>query len=280
MVSAITKILSCAALLSASHSPKVLAAMGKFNAAQVSTVSERVEIVRYNQARTAKVRIGDRLKFAIWNVHKFTDDLALRTVDYFSHVADFVFIEESMVGGRYERFFKNLGTMQWLSAQSFSKGQSEFTGVTTGTRFAVANSYGVRSNAREPILKTPKMFVVTEIPIEGVANTLMVVNIHGINFVGNGDYASQLIQLEAVLKSHAGPIVLAGDFNLWSIDRAIMVHTLAKRVGLDYVPLTDDHRGLPLDQILVRGLRPHEARVMVDLEGSDHLPLWAELELL
>jgi endonuclease/exonuclease/phosphatase (EEP) superfamily protein YafD len=280
MVSAITRILSCVALLSASGASNVSAGLSAKAAQAPPVAADRVGLLHYNSQRSAKLKVGDRLKFAIWNVHKFTDSLALDTVEYFSETADFILLQESMVGGRYNSFFQNMADHQWLSAQSFSKGKFVFTGVTTGTRYQVSNSYGIRSDAREPILKTPKMLVVTELPIEGMSVKLMVVNIHGINFVSNADYASQLDQLIPILKEHQGPVVLAGDFNMWSIDRALMLNEVARLADLEYVPLDDDHRTLPLDQMFVRGLLPHEARVMNDINGSDHRPLWVDLELL
>ncbi len=249
-------------------------------AVQAAAISnDRVDLVRYNPSATDVLKRGQTLKFFVWNVHKYTDEQAERTVAYMSKVADFVFIEESMMGGEFEKFYRSLKAMTWLSALSFSTDPAVFTGVTTGTHFTISNSFGVRSTAREPITVTAKMIVVTELPIEGTKETLLVANIHGINFVNNYDYATQLMQVQEILLAHKGPIVFGGDFNMWSLDRALMLHRLATNVGLDYVPLADDHRTLMLDQMFTRGLIVKSARVMVDLEGSDHLPLWAELIL-
>jgi endonuclease/exonuclease/phosphatase (EEP) superfamily protein YafD len=242
--------------------------------------SDRVGLIKYNSVSTPTARPGDTLKFFIWNVAKYDDPESVRAVTRYSQLADFVLIEESMMGGTYADFYKSLSGLNWYSAASFEKNQGEWTGVTTGTRLAVSGAFGIRSNGREPFLHTPKMIVITEHPIVGRTDKLWVVNIHGINFVDASVYVTQINQLEKALATHQGPIVLAGDFNLWSVDRALIVNAMATRIGLHYVPLKDDYRtGIPFDHIFTRGMTTVATEYMNGQGGSDHKPMWGEFKI-
>lgn len=45
----------------------------------------------------------------------------------------------------------------------------------------------------------------------------MVINIHAINFsIGVEVYGKQLDAIGEQVKRHAGPVIMAGDFNAWS----------------------------------------------------------------
>ncbi len=135
--------------------------------------------------------------------------------------------------------------------------------------------------ASEPWLGIPKSTLVTRHRLGD--EVLLAVNVHGVNFtVGTRPYRTQLDAIGAVLDAHDGPILLAGDFNTWSDERAAELDRLAGRVGLSPVSLTPDHRvrkaGHPLDHALVRGLEVREAQAPA-ATGSDHNPLLLTLGL-
>ena len=111
-------------------------------------------------------------------------------------------------------------------AASFTNRQGSATGVTTASKVS-ANSVDnppdfVRSQPREPFSRTPKMALISQYPIAGSADQLMVVNVHSINFVVTSKFETQLQQIEEAISSHRGPLLLAGDFNTWISSRMIL----------------------------------------------------------
>lgn len=250
-------------------------------AAQNASVGpgDRTTVERYNSTREKALVPGQKVNVFVWNVHKYTDELARQTVAKKSEIADFVLIQESMMGDGFTAFYESAKSMAWYSAKSFETDPGIFTGVTTGSKYRVVAASGILSYAREPVTSTPKMIVLTEIDIKGRSETLLIANIHGINFVSTAEFASQIEQLQNALLEHKGPIIVAGDFNLWWYERALVLGRMARNVGLDYVWLEGDRRTLPLDQMFVRGLSIVKGRVMSEQGGSDHWPLWGEFVL-
>jgi endonuclease/exonuclease/phosphatase (EEP) superfamily protein YafD len=135
----------------------------------------------------------------------------------------------------------------------------------------------------EPWLRTPKAVTVTEHPLAGRDERLLAINIHAVNFtIGIEDLRRQLEPLVELLAHHAGPAILAGDFNTWSHSRQQLVDELLGMHGLAALEFSDDRRtrafGRPLDHIYVRGLSAESAEV-IPVESSDHNALRARLRI-
>jgi len=131
--------------------------------------------------------------------------------------------------------------------------------------------------AFEPWFGTRKATLVTEYALTDSVETLLVVNIHGINFsFGVNHMQRQLRQAAIVIEQHDGPVLLSGDFNTWRGGRAEVVETIVEGLGLVPLEYEVDHRkrwfGRPLDHIYVRGLRTIHATSM-ELASSDHNPM-------
>lgn len=133
----------------------------------------------------------------------------------------------------------------------------------------------------EPVLRTPKATSITQFRLAGRPDTLLVINVHAVNFsFGLGAYKRQFEQIAGVLEDHEGPVILSGDLNTWRAGRMHAVDALAAAYGLEALAfgdaLADDHRsrffGRPLDHIYVRGLEPVSAHIS-DVSSSDHNPL-------
>jgi endonuclease/exonuclease/phosphatase (EEP) superfamily protein YafD len=143
----------------------------------------------------------------------------------------------------------------------------------------VLTAAGVRAESwcslrtAEPWLRIPKAALVTRYRLAN-GELLSVVNVHGVNFaLGTAEYRAQLDALRARLARHAGPVIVAGDFNTWSEDRKDVVAAVARELGLTAVAYTDDKRsrflGEAVDHVYYRGLRAEPAQV-VTVSSSDH----------
>lgn len=168
---------------------------------------------------------------------------------------------------------------------SFSPGYSNWryrSGVMTYSRFRP--DFFCSLVATEPWLKTPKAASILHFPVRGPIESLLVVNIHVVNFaLGTKAFLGQVDKIGEILKAHQGPIVLGGDFNTWRSDRGEIVMKLAEVHGLQEVVFDNDSRlekfGQVLDYIFVRGFT-------VDLSDtgrvytSDHNPLLVDLRFV
>ena len=132
-------------------------------------------------------------------------------------------------------------------------------------------------SAREPWLRTDKATVITEYALDGLSETLLVVNVHAVNFTfGLGAFEAQIGAAADVIGRHRGPVIFTGDFNTWRQGRLALVSALVAENGLRPVDFERDARkrflGKPLDHVYVRGLDV-EAAVTWDTETSDHNPM-------
>jgi endonuclease/exonuclease/phosphatase (EEP) superfamily protein YafD len=136
----------------------------------------------------------------------------------------------------------------------------------------------------EPFLWLPKSTLISRYPIAGSDRQLVVANIHAVNFTfGTVEFRVQMRQLADILVTHDGPLIVAGDFNTWSLLRMSLVRDiLVERLKLEKVvfetarPSSVFRR--PLDHAYYRGLRVVE-RWTEASETSDHDPLWVEFAL-
>ena len=137
--------------------------------------------------------------------------------------------------------------------------------------------------AHEPWFGTRKATLITEYALSGTQQTLLVVNIHGINFaLGISDLENQFAQAKAVIAAHHGPVVFSGDFNTWRRQRAMVLEEMLGTLGLKALDFDIDHRkrffGWALDHIYVRGLYSEFATTLQS-DASDHNPMAVRLRL-
>ena len=135
----------------------------------------------------------------------------------------------------------------------------------------------------EPFLRTPKATSITQFALQDHDETLLVVNVHAVNFsLGLGSYKRQFAQIIDVLEGHQGPIILSGDLNTWRAGRTQTIDAMAEELKLVAIEFSDDNRtrffGSPLDHIYVRGLSATSSDSSV-VTSSDHNPLTVTLSL-
>lgn len=129
----------------------------------------------------------------------------------------------------------------------------------------------------EPWLRTPKATSITEYALAGSEQSLVVVNIHAVNFtLGVKPYRQQLQRVAAALQDHSGPLIVSGDFNSWRQGREDMVEEFVQQLQLVAIEYREDRRiqifGRPVDHIYVRGLQPVEVS-STSVSSSDHNPI-------
>jgi endonuclease/exonuclease/phosphatase (EEP) superfamily protein YafD len=128
---------------------------------------------------------------------------------------------------------------------------------------------------------TPKPLLWAEFPWSSApdsSNSLLVVNLHALNFTTLGPFRTELLRIGKQIAAHSGESLLLGDFNTWSSARQSLVDSLAESLGLkEHRPAPGPVQrkrflGHPLDHIYhTRGLLPVAEMLVLDPAGtSDH----------
>jgi len=219
------------------------------------------------------------VRIASWNLHKQGDAGWEAELGRLIASSDVLLLQEAGVAkelrGTIER-----GGLSWVLASAFEYSGAEY-GVLTATRVHPASVCTLRAN--EPLLGIPKAALITRFRLEGRDTTLAVANLHSINFApGTGEYRAQLDAIADALAAHRGPIVFAGDFNVWNDAREKAVREVMSRLSLVPVAFAADERrrfmGRIFDWIYARDAEVVTASSWA-VTSSDHNPLTVTLRM-
>jgi endonuclease/exonuclease/phosphatase (EEP) superfamily protein YafD len=219
------------------------------------------------------------LRVASWNLHKQQDSGWAEELSRLAARSDVLLLQEAGLTPEL-RDALGRGGFNWLMASSFAYAGTEY-GVMIASR--ARPSYFCTGRAVEPLLGIPKSFLVARFRVAGRSADIQIATVHTLNFVLElGPYEAQLDALGEVLASHAGPIVLAGDFNTWSEAREQALTALAARLALEPAVFPVDTRarflGRPADWAFTRGTEVLDAAAPV-VSASDHNPLLVTLRI-
>jgi endonuclease/exonuclease/phosphatase (EEP) superfamily protein YafD len=218
------------------------------------------------------------IRLVSWNARKNKHGDWQRDLESLTRDMDLVLVQEASLrqdsvtvldNSRYWSFapgYRSRGAVSGVLTMSSSKPISQCNFVSV-----------------EPILRTPKATSITEYGLTSTDQTLVVVNIHAVNFsMGLGAFQEQFNLVRQVLATHDGPIILSGDFNTWRKKRAAVVDELAASLGLTALGFSQDERvkvfGNYLDHIYARGLLLNDSRTEV-VNSSDHNALSVTLQM-
>ena len=214
-----------------------------------------------------------------WNVLKGSRQSWRDDFQRLALVSDIIAIQEAQL---HEEFHAGLqeSELHWDLNTAFRVNSAE-TGVLTGSN--VKPGHSCTLHAKEPLIRVPKTALVTRFQIQGTHETLLVANIHMINFsFSTRKYREQIIQLTKVIEHHDGPMIIAGDFNTWSQKRMRIINEMSSNLGLAAVEYDNDHRltvfGNPVDHVYFRGLETLDTNTE-SVESSDHNPMMTTFRL-
>ena len=223
---------------------------------------------------------GSPLEVVVWNTFKgrrerYYDFLAARTVG-----AELILLQEfrhdPMLEASHREMF--VGRDAGMAVSFYTRPNQEApTGVCTISSVRARKTLFLLSRYVEPVTKTPKMAMCTYYPVGLVdcpaEQALLVLNSHGINFRLRRPFLDQMLQFEAQLRHHTGPIILVGDFNTWEKGRVRILEALAHSINLTHIrfpPGIKAVRGHELDRVYVRGGEVGQQRVHANTAASDH----------
>ena len=160
--------------------------------------------------------------------------------------------------------------------------REEFYGVLTASKIESTHAQAYLSEGRESIFGPHKSLLLSDYSFDD-GGSLLILNVHAINFRENQRYSKELERFLNLLKEHKGPMILAGDFNSWNKKRMEKLQKIAERLSLASVSFEKTGKvksfmGKDLDFIFYRGLELVEAVVMDDHKLSDHNPLFVRFK--
>lgn len=214
---------------------------------------------------------GAEIRVLVWNVQKGRKDDWVGDFRSMSSASDLVLLQEAHLR---EEFASGLVDLpRWDMVDSWN-----FLGMPTGVLTAsTAAPISVRAlERREPLLRTDKSALLTEYRLAGSRQTLLVANVHAINFTPNTRaFRAQLMAIAELVREHRGPVILCGDLNTWRAGRRAIVDAMAASLGLIEVAFVGPRKTFgrfPLDHVFYRDLELLDADVPA-LRSSDHNPL-------
>jgi len=216
-----------------------------------------------------------RIQSLSWNLEKGLDENALYQLGVLSSSMDLVVVQEAALNSSLTHQFPNL--KYWSFAPGYQS-KVNLTGVMTMSRVP-ALTHCVFA-VTEPWLGTPKAVGLTEYALQGMDKTLLVINVHAVNFtITASALTKQLNVFSEFVDAHEGPVVVSGDFNTWSEARMQVLNDFADMHNLQVLGFEVDNRtkvfGRVLDHILVRDIEVLDTTTF-QVDTSDHNALWAE----
>ena len=232
-----------------------------------------------------KLVMGPNIEVLLWNVFKCKKKGWQENFITLMHDKDLVLLQEAVLNSPFDSYFKQSLEHQWIMARSFRNVRTKIeTGVKTGSTVAAKNHHFSVSTHSEPISNTKKMLLATLYPLNESEKSLLVVNSHIINFVSFQKFSAHLDKVFQALEHHDGPILLAGDFNTWSLKRLKYFNEMAKSFSLEEVEMIRqprlNHLFKHLDHVYCRGLEVVDAHVHTDIKSSDHYPISLSLRTI
>jgi len=152
-----------------------------------------------------------------------------------------------------------------------------FYGVLTACKTESIQAKAFLSDSQESLIGPHKSLLLSTYPLPD-NKTLLVLNVHAINFRENSSYAKELELFAEKVRSHEGPMIIGGDFNAWNKKRMEALQQLQDELSLERVSFSKEDNvksfmGYPLDFVLYRGLECTAKEVISDHAISDHHPL-------
>lgn len=224
----------------------------------------------------------ENLKLLVWNIYKGGKMGVYADLDSLTSEVDLALLQEAHLSRTFLNLACSRQDLNWKMARNFTDSNGIYAGVLTASRSNPDGFSYLKSPDTEPFSSVHKMTLVNIYNIPESDETLLVMNIHGINFVPQAAFENQINVVAKTIKNHVGPIIFAGDFNTYTDGRLQFLLKTMKGLGLKHAEVKgNEYNGLfVLDHLFYRGFRIKTTKVLHNVKTSDHKPLYFELSLL
>jgi endonuclease/exonuclease/phosphatase (EEP) superfamily protein YafD len=223
----------------------------------------------------------DNLKILVWNVYKGGKLGVYTDLDSLTQKTDLALLQEGHLSGAFLNLVCSREDLNWKMARNYVDSKGIHAGVVTASRENPDSFTYLKSPNTESFSDVHKVSLISYYAIPDRDEKLMVVNVHGINFVTQEYYENQINSIAEVIKKHNGPVICAGDFNTYTdARRQFLVKTITS-LGLTHAKVDgNEYEGLVvLDHLFYRGFEVTKTEVLSYVKTSDHTPLYFELRL-
>jgi endonuclease/exonuclease/phosphatase (EEP) superfamily protein YafD len=241
---------------------------------------------RSPSSQELQMELPSHFNVLIWNSYKgvrrsFSDELTSLLPTY-----DLVLLQEAQDNSFFTDLFESRDHFTTSFAHSWGR-----NGVLTASRASIIQAIPLKSMVRELYIATPKSALITTHPVrddQGEIHSLLVINIHMINFRETNAVRKQLEEYRSYIESHDGPIIVGGDFNTWNQFRRRVVMEFFEGLGLTEISYLNEDNLDPrsklivgvLDRVFQKGLEVIETKVYDEIDSSDHYPFSAKLRVI
>lgn len=211
-------------------------------------------------------------KLLNWNIYKQQKESWRQSLQEWATSADIITLQEARLSPELIHFSKK-NELFYLQNYAF-RHHGLIHGVNTLSKVEALTTCGTAH--KEPWIWVPKTGIASTYSIQGSKKSLLVINLHGINFTfTEKPLKEQITPYLTLIKKHSGPIIFSGDFNTWNKARLKSVEQSLVASGFSEALFNEDKRltifDLPLDHIYYRGLEVLDAQSLAT-DASDHSP--------
>lgn len=245
---------------------------------RVPKENEVLEII--NAENRAQFFLPLQFRALLWNIQKAKHKE--KWVSDFLKVArnrELILIQEAVLNQYMIPTINSFHYLGWTFATSFFNFDNIATGVSTASISKSVKEDFLRSPDVEPFLKTPKMTLLS-IYMLADGQKLLVINTHGLNFVGNEKFYQQIENIISKLEGFQGPCLWAGDFNTWNSSRLNYMEERLLPLGFRKVDMNSNNKIFSLDQIFFRNINIKNLVIWKDIKSSDHYPITFDLSIM
>lgn len=247
------------------------------------SLSDHVEIIKHENKAATQISLNPSEEYTVlsWNIEKTKDKSFYRDFNQLKNNGlDIVHFQESLLTEEFQNLVET-SPLNWSTAVSFKIFKNLKTGISVGSRFLIKKIKSFKSPDTEPITKTPKVSLFSYVKIQGTNTTLLLANVHLINFVSIQKFKNHLNQIILEISKHDGPVIFAGDFNSWSENRKRYIMKVTRTLSLNLVdfPRLLFYETFRLDHFFVRGITVTHKKILTHIKSSDHYPLLIKFKL-
>jgi len=263
----------------------------------------QLEYLSYSQAEHSI--LPKKFSVLVWNIFKANRKAGLKkSLPFYVQKSDIRLIQEYESNDFLYSLFSNEDFAVVGLTHTVNQREDRKAGVLISSRIQTKNeSCQVLHTKEKELGMTPKASLSCFYKLSN-GDDLLIINVHALNFqiftigfnngIGFGQaYRNQVLQWESLIRSHQGPVIIAGDFNTWNplkrrlknVQKMLYRQSDGSEEGsFKKVNFAGDFLGAKengLDHMFYRGLKLiGEPRVYEEKESSDHHPLFAQFETL
>ncbi|WP_243834594.1 endonuclease/exonuclease/phosphatase family protein [Psychromonas algarum] len=246
---------------------------------QISYFSTCPTLVNTEQKQSSKA-LKPTFSLLNWNIYKQQNEQWSEKLNEWVGQADLITLQEAKHSPALINFSEQQNLYYFQNVAFIHHGNNY--GVDTFSRTQAQQVCGTRY--LEPWILIPKTGLASTYQIQDSSQTLLLINLHGVNFTFTAEpLKEQVTPYLELIRQHKGPVIFTGDLNTWSDARTSQIKNFLASTGFDETKFSDDNRitafGLPLDHVFYRGLKVIKAQSISTI-ASDHSPQLVTFSLL